>query len=163
MGRIKDWTKNRNDELSDEIRHWEGVQGFKVERSILARVGEHYCPYCHSGLQVKKKTQIVNSETEEAKHFDFSTSEGRLRGNVRFSWDVFYCVKCDIELPVDDILRYERELKKTGAHVDFNAFRADYNSPEKKEERRRQNNRTMLLFVVVVIIMMFVFAYFGPR
>ena len=162
MGRIKDWIKNWNDELSDEIRHYKGVQGFKVERSISARVGQHYCPYCHGGLQVKKKIQIVNSETEEAKNFDFSTSEGRLRGNIKFHWDVFYCGKCDIELPVGDILCYERELKKTGAHVSFNAFRTDYHSPEKEEGRRKRNSRMMLLFIAGVIIITILLACLGP-
>lgn len=163
MSRIKDWIKNWNDELSDEIRHWKGVQGAKGEWSISARVGEHCCPYCHGRLQVKKKTQIVNSETEEAKRFDFSGSEGgRLRGNIRFHWDVFYCVKCDIELSVGDILCYERELKKTGAHVSFNAFRADYYSSENVEERRRRSSRMALLFIAGAIVIMFLLACFGP-
>ena len=114
INRIKKW----QEELNDETRNLSGVQGHQSIYSLSARIGKHYCPYCYELLQVVKKSQIVNSESEEAKDFDFSGSNsgdisgGRLRGNIKFTWDVYYCAKCNIEISIKDMRYYEHEQKR---------------------------------------------------
>ena len=97
------WYKDR-----DWIRNLDGIQGSDYSHSFAARRGSHYCPKCRVLLHVVKKTKIVNSESEEAKHFSF----GGTQGNVKFTWDVFCCPKCDSEIAVGDILFHEKEQKK---------------------------------------------------
>jgi len=104
--RIKEWIKN-----------WKGVQGYKKRHSIRARKRKYYCPKCHEQLIVIKKEQIVNSESEEAKNFDFSTGiggteSGRMIGNIRFIWDMFYCSKCDIEYDIEPFIDDTYHLRK---------------------------------------------------
>jgi len=145
------------DRYSNWVRNWDGVQGFKGEHSISARIGEHYCPYCNGALEVKTKKQIVNSESEEAKHFDFSSDGGRLQGNIEFRWDVYYCANCNIEIDIGDMRSYERELKKTGGNVDFDAIRERNKLPNKKKWPNLFHIFLVFLafFLVVFIINLF--------
>ena len=95
------------------IRNWEGVQGQKKMWSIYIRRKNHYCPCCYGLLEVKEKSKIVNSESEEAKNFDFSSGGegGSMIGNVKFTWDILYCGKCNLEISELEIRNHERRLK----------------------------------------------------
>lgn len=137
------------DRYHNWIRNMDGVQGFQIEHSYSARIGKHYCPYCHSLLQVKQKKQIVNSESEEAKNFDFSSGGEALIGNIEFKWDIFYCEHCNKEIPTGDIYQYERVLKKKGGYVNFDAFIKDRDSHPKKKRGRWTVFRIALLAVAV--------------
>ena len=66
------------DRYRNWVRSWDGVQGFQRDYSISARIGQHYCPYCNNLLQIRRKSQIVNSESEESRTLDFSADGGRL-------------------------------------------------------------------------------------
>ena len=149
MGRFRDW-----------VRNWDGVQGYMTERSISARIGKHYCPYCNNLLHVRIKTHIVNSESEEANNFDFHTFGGNMIGNIKFNWDVFYCEYCNVEFAIRDIIRYERELKKTDENVDFDLFR------ERSKHLSGNGNKWMsflkkILLVVVFVLILIMIAYFS--
>ena len=95
------------------IRNWKGIQGYSNSHSISARKGKHYCHVCNELLKISRKEKVVNSESEEAKDFDFYIGEGYTMGNVKFSWDVYYCEKCDSEISIDNQRRYECEYRKT--------------------------------------------------
>ena len=143
VGRIKD-------RFSNWVRNWDGVQGTSSVYSISARTGKHYCPYCKGLLQIKRKQQIVNSETEEAKKFDFSAYEGSMIGNIKFIWDVFYCEDCNIEISTGDIYRFEQELIKNGGNIDFDEFQKGKNIyPNKKAN--------MWLFIIIAFLFTAVF------
>ena len=95
----KDWIRNRS-----------GIQGVSYSHNIAARSGSHYCPKCRVLLDVVKKTRVVNSESEEAKDFSFDKTEG----NMKFTWDVFFCPKCESEIDAAHLLWHEKEQKKLG-------------------------------------------------
>ena len=146
--------------LGDKYHNWvqnlDGVQGLQYERSISARIEKHYCPYCHGLLQVKAKKQVVNSEAEEAKDFNFSGYEGSMIGNVKFTWDIFYCEHCDKEIPISDIYQYERELKKKGAYIIFDAFIQDRDSHTQKKPSRWMFSIIALLVVAVFALILII-------
>jgi len=99
--------------IKNWIRNLEGIQGYSSSGSISMRVGKHYCPMCHGLLQVIRKSRIVNSESEEAKDFNFSGVDGGyMIGNVKFTWDVCFCEQCNHEISTGDMYRYEREQRK---------------------------------------------------
>jgi len=98
--------------LQHWIRNWKGIQGWSRSGSISTRIGKHYCPHCQRLLIVKTKNQVVNSESEEAKYFNFHTSDSHMMGNVKFVWDVYYCEKCNLEISIKDIRANERMQKK---------------------------------------------------
>ena len=99
--------------LKEFIRGLDGIQGRSWSYAISARRGNHYCPTCNGLLAVVQKKQIVNSESEEAKNFDFHFQEGRMFGNIEFTFDVFFCENCDKELSISEVRTFEREKKKS--------------------------------------------------
>ena len=146
---------------SNWVRSWDGIQGYRKTYSISARIGDHFCPYCGELLQLKKKKQVVNSESEEAINFDFSGMEGGMVGNIEFNWDVFYCAKCDTEISVQDMSSYEREMEKLGGNVDFDALRARNNSPYKKKEEKRLYFIIKCLVIIVFVLICIVATHFS--
>jgi len=62
--------------------------------------------------KIRKKSQVVNSASEEAKDFDFAVVDSFMIGNIKFIFDVYYCKKCDLDMSIKSIRRYEREQKK---------------------------------------------------
>ncbi len=70
---------------------------------------KHYCPCCGSKLSVKQISRVVHSRSEESKDFDFSSGDTYMIGNVKFTWDVFYCESCNIEYTVQEMKRLEAD------------------------------------------------------
>jgi transcription initiation factor IIE alpha subunit len=69
----------------------------------------HYCPECNSKMDAKKVERVVNSKSPEARNFDFSSVDGYLIGLIKFIWDEFHCPKCDNQLTVPEMKKYERQ------------------------------------------------------
>ena len=92
------------------------IKKFKYEAPIGMFLKKHYCPECSTVLKTKKIKKIVNSESEEAKDFDFSTDDGTFQGylvgDVEFTWYVCHCANCDIEITNKDMRKLEREGKR---------------------------------------------------
>jgi hypothetical protein len=83
-----------------------------LERPIFVFKKTHLCPDCGCVIIPKKVKKIVNSKSPEAKNFDFSTVEGYLRGDVEFTYFVFYCNHCDKEFEIKEIKNFERKNKE---------------------------------------------------
>ena len=96
----------------DSIRNLKGIQGFHRMIDISARMKKHYCPVCNGLLRVISKGVVINSESEEAKNFNFSVMDGRMYGNIRFTNDIFYCNECDREFTTRAISDIEKEEKR---------------------------------------------------
>ncbi len=70
---------------------------------IYTRFKKHYCPICKTKLKVIKKSEIVNSESPEAKRFDFQIGDTWVSGDVKFIWNEFYCPVCKKQIPIDEL------------------------------------------------------------
>ena len=74
---------------------------------------KHYCPKCSDELSVKKIKRTVNSESEEAKDYGFTTDAGeyigRIVGDVEFIWHVYHCANCGIEITNREMREHGRE------------------------------------------------------
>ena len=83
-------------------------------RPLFVKWGKHFCPVCSEKLQAVKISKIVNSQSEEAKDFDFTSSggDGYMMGNVKFIWTEFTCTKCSQNYSVNDIYKLEKQKKK---------------------------------------------------
>lgn len=64
---------------------------------------KHYCPACGTRLTRIKTSKIVNSESPEAKNYDFSLGDSFMVGDVEFIWKEYYCQKCEKRIPIDEI------------------------------------------------------------
>ena len=84
-----------------------------LESPFFVNSREHYCPNCNELLDKIKVSQIVNSKSEEAKEFDFSSGETYMKGNVKFIWTEFKCDSCNSQYTIKEIKGYEKTIKTT--------------------------------------------------
>ena len=78
-------------------------------RPLFVKWGKHFCPVCGEDLQKIKISKIVNSQSEEAKDYDFSSAgNGYMIGNVKFIWTEFACAHCNRNYSVNEIYDYEK-------------------------------------------------------
>lgn len=71
---------------------------------------KHFCPACGELLRKTKISKIVNSQSEEAGSYDFSSpgGDGYMVGNVKFIWTAFSCGKCGKRYSVNEIYQAEQ-------------------------------------------------------
>lgn len=72
---------------------------------------KHYCPQCGKLLKPVKVSKIVNSESPEAKNFDFNLGDSFMVGDVEFIWKEFRCPDCKRIISIDEMRKIEIELK----------------------------------------------------
>ena len=73
----------------------------------------HFCPNCKTALERKKKEVVVNSESEEAKNYDFSCVDTYLHGNIKFVTFYFECPSCRTVYEIRELKTLEKR-RKTG-------------------------------------------------
>lgn len=83
-------------------------------RPLFMKWGKHVCPVCGETLKKVKFSRIVNSDSEEAKSYDFSSAggDGYLTGDVKFIGTEFSCGKCGKRYSADDIYQAEKAGNK---------------------------------------------------
>lgn len=73
---------------------------------------KHYCPECRVRLTIKCSSRIVNSESLEAKGYDFSLGDTKLEGDVEFRKCYFWCEKCQKRITFEQMKEIERTEKR---------------------------------------------------
>ena len=87
------------------------IHGVKREWSHpIFCIKKHTCPYCNEILEKIKTETVVNSKSEEAKHYDFSQAggDGYMMGNIKFIKTAFRCGKCDKTYSIKELLDAEK-------------------------------------------------------
>ena len=89
------------------------IYGVKREwsRPFWVRFKKHYCPNCRGLLTITKVSKIVNSKSEEAKNFDFSSGDTNMEGNIKFIRTEFQCTACGKAYSLQEIRQYEKKTK----------------------------------------------------
>ncbi len=64
---------------------------------------KHACPKCNNELKPIKVSEIVDSKSERAKDFDFSSDDTYLIGKIKFVWTELKCDDCGGQYTVDYI------------------------------------------------------------
>ena len=67
---------------------------FKCENPFFVYFKKHYCPQCSSKLLRQKVSRIINSNSEEAKNYDFEVADITVKGNMKFTHIEFRCPVC---------------------------------------------------------------------
>ena len=90
------------------------IHGVKREwsRPFWVRFKKHHCPACNALLTTIKVSKVVNSKSEEAKNFDFSSGETYMVGNIKFIWTEFQCNVCDNSYSLQEIRENEKKTKQ---------------------------------------------------
>ena len=79
-----------------------------VYNDIFYMLKPHFCPDCHCRLKKVKVSRVVNSNSPEAKNFDFGLGTGNyLVGDVEFVWKEFECPSCKKHLTVNEMKKME--------------------------------------------------------
>lgn len=68
---------------------------------------KHRCPYCANLLKTVKISKVVNSNSPEAKDFDFNFFDMTVTGDVKFTWKEFECPECRAHFTVDELKKIE--------------------------------------------------------
>jgi len=84
------------------------------KRPFWLRYRKHHCPQCHGILEKIEVSKIVHCKSGEAKDFDFSSFEGLMIGNVKFSWEELRCPACNVNFKIEEIFQLEKEAKRSG-------------------------------------------------
>lgn len=83
-----------------------------VNRAVFIQyLKKHYCPVCGTKLSRKKVSKIVNSNSPEAKNYDFTLGNSFMTGDVEFIWKVLYCPSCGKEISASEMRKYEKAGK----------------------------------------------------
>lgn len=69
---------------------------------------KHFCTDC--GIKLKKVvlSKIVNSNSPEAKNYDFHTFDNYMVGNVKFIWTAFQCPNCNRQFTIEEMKDIEK-------------------------------------------------------
>ena len=73
---------------------------------------KHYCIDCGEQMTKIKVSKIVNSNSPEAKNFDFHTVDNYMIGDVKFIWIEFQCPKCKRQFTIEEMKRIEKRMHK---------------------------------------------------
>lgn len=85
------------------------IDGWKSESSSpIFCMRKHDCPICGRLLKKIKVSKVVNSNSEEAKDFDFSIGDTCLTGNVKFTWTEFHCDYCNKNWKIEILKSLEK-------------------------------------------------------
>ena len=86
------------------------IHGVKREwsRPFWVRFKKHYCPNCKGLLTTTKVSKIVNSKSDEAKNYDFSSGDTYMIGNIKFIWTEFQCDACSKTFSINEIRESEK-------------------------------------------------------
>ena len=90
------------------------IHGAKREwsRPFWVRFKKHHCPACNALLTTIKVSKVVNSKSEEAKNFDFSSGDTCMVGNIKFIWTKFQCNVCNNSYSLQEIRENEKKTKQ---------------------------------------------------
>lgn len=90
------------------------IQGFKWDfNGFFYRKRKHYCAICGELLTTIKQEKIINSESDEAKYYDFSNGDTYMFGNVKFINFALKCPSCDALYSIREQKELERNLLNT--------------------------------------------------
>jgi len=90
---------------SDKI----SVKNYYSVNPFYVYLQKHYCPQCNLVLKVKYDSKIVNSNSSEAKDYNFIIGDSTARGDVEFRTNFFFCQNCELGIPFDEMKKYEKE------------------------------------------------------
>ena len=82
---------------------------FTCENPFFVYFKKHYCPCCGNRLMRQKVSEVIHSDSEEAKNYDFSAGDfSSAVGNIKFIWTEFQCDACSKTFSINEIRESEK-------------------------------------------------------
>jgi len=82
---------------------------YQYDCSWLYLKRRHFCPMCNATLTRNRHEVVVNSESEEAKNYDFSCLDTYMHGNIKFVTFYFSCSKCNAVYEIKELKKCEKK------------------------------------------------------
>ena len=84
------------------------------EGGLIYMHRQHFCPDCGQLLELGCIEKVVNSNSPEAKDYDFSMPgcRGSYVGDVLFRIGCFYCTNCEKPFRAKQIKAFEKAQKR---------------------------------------------------
>ena len=76
---------------------------FNCENPFFVYFKKHYCPCCGNRLVRQKVSEVIHSDSEEAKNYDFEVADITVKGNMKFTHIEFFCSGCQRNYTVKEI------------------------------------------------------------
>jgi len=73
---------------------------------------KHFCPKCGKKLELRYISKIVNSNSPEAKDYDFSVGDTFFVGNVEFRTRYLHCTNCKLNISFKEMKQQKRREKR---------------------------------------------------
>ncbi len=89
----------------------------RVIHPIYLNLYDHFCPACNAKLEKVRCSATVNSRSEESTHFNLSSGDTRMIGNVKLIWDELRCPFCGMLISCKEMRKLE-----TASHVAVKRF-----------------------------------------
>ncbi len=102
---------------------------------------KHKCPHCANILKTVKVSKVVNSNSPEAKDFDFDFSDITIKGDVKFIWKEFECPDCRAHFTVDELKKIE------GVYI------------ESPKVDKKQNIINYIIFSIIGILILLIISF----
>ena len=75
---------------------------------FYVRWKKHFCPKCRKKLELSYTSKIVNSNSPEAKFYDFSVGDTFFVGDVEFRTRCFHCATCQLNISIKEMKKHEK-------------------------------------------------------
>lgn len=72
---------------------------------------KHFCPKCEKKLELRYISKIVNSNSPEAKEYDFFVGDTFFIGDVEFRTRYFYCTSCQLDISFKEMKHIEKRKR----------------------------------------------------
>lgn len=108
---------------------------------------EHKCPKCKTTMEAITVKKVVNSNSPEAKQYDFRLRRGvYLKGNIEFSWKELKCPACGAQFTMEQMQK-----------IEFESLDPEQKIKQEKKEKLKVAlfGLAMIAFVVIVIVCAF--------
>ena len=108
---------------------------------------EHKCPKCKTTMEAITVKKVVNSNSPEAKQYDFRLRRGvYLKGNIEFSWKELKCPACGAQFTMEQMQK-----------IEFESLDPEQKIKQEKKEKLKVAlfGLAMIVFVVIVIVCAF--------
>lgn len=85
---------------------------FKCAHPFFVYFRKHFCPRCGERLQRKKVSEVIHSDSAEAKNCDFQVADSTVKGYMKFTHVEFYCPSCAAQYTVQELWANRRKYRK---------------------------------------------------
>ena len=75
---------------------------------VFYKLKTHKCPRCNSNLKIEYKIKIINSNSVEAKNYDFQLVDTFIVGDVEFRMSYLLCPECESSYSAKEIKIIEK-------------------------------------------------------